>query len=450
MDRMYFSSVRNFQIIPVLPFALARRIDIDDEDVQVWISVILALYGGALLVGALIFGWIGDRLPKRHPIFLFGLLLLLVATVILSTARHVTVLVIGRLLQGFGAAIVWTSGLGLLTDIFGRERYGEAVGYAQTSVSIGTTSAPLLGGLVYSQAGYHAVSAMSIGTVTLSVVLALIMVEPKAKSELNGSALVPSFAGDDEQTVTAEEVSDVQRPTTIEPVPDPPDEQTALVRKSMNGGKSSNRPTYHLLLQSGRVLAAMGGFFTYSFVIVSFEGMIPMFVKDNFHWDSTRAALIFLSWIIPGFFAPMAGKASDRLGPRWIAVGGFLFAAPPLFCMRFITQDSSLHKVLLCSLLTLVGIGLVWVIPSCLSDLSAAAVGLKREHSKVFGDRGAPSQAFGLFIFSYSCGSLVGPTVVGTVRAKAGWGAATATLAFICIAACVPIQKEHSVAIAAD
>ena len=80
--------------------------------------------------------------------------------------------------------------------------------------------------------------------------------------------------------------------------------------------------------------------------------------------------------------------------------------------------------------------------PSCISDLTAAAADLKREHPHDFGDSGASTQAFGLFVFAYSCGSLVGPTVVGTVRAKVGWGAATMTLAAACAAACIPIVSH--------
>lgn len=77
--------------------------------------------------------------------------------------------------------------------------------------------------------------------------------------------------------------------------------------------------------------------------------------------------------------------------------------------------------------------------PSCISDLSAAAADLQREHPREFGDMGASTQAFGLFVFAYSCGSLVGPGVVGIIKAKADWGAATLTLAFACAAACIPI-----------
>lgn len=339
--------------------------------VQTWISVLLAVYGGALMVGScksimpkrstadyvtlyeVVIGWVGDKFPRRHALFLSGLLMLLVATAILAFGRYIAVLVLGRILQGLSAAVVWTSALALLTDIFGQERYGEAIGYAMTSVSVGTTSAPLLGGIVYARGGYSAVSAMSLGAVGFSIALALIMVESKAETGWEEPASASSVQGSNNQIATSE-VSRIGRskssPTTIEP-----DERSMLLQGNHNEGSSANWPAYPLLLRSGRVLAAMGGIFTFSFVIISFEGMIPLFVKETFHWDSTRAALIFLSWIIPGFLGPIAGKASDRLGPRWLTIGGFLFAVPPLIFMRFVTGDSTPNKVLLCGLLTLVG-----------------------------------------------------------------------------------------------
>ena len=310
-----------------------------------------------LILYEVLFGWVGDRLPRRHALFLFGLSMLLVATAIMSFGRHLAVLVIGRLLQGWSAAVAWTSGLALLTDIFGQDRYGEAVAYAQAAVSIGTTSAPLLGGIVYAQGGYSAVSAMSVGTVAVSIALALMMVEPKVKTGWEEPVPERSIAGNNYRSTASEETSrmgpSMQSPTTFNPASELPDERSALIERKTGSFKS--RSAYPLLLRSGRVLAAMGGIFTLAFVTLSFEGLIPLFVKETFHWDSTRAALIFLSWIIPSFLAPLAGRASDRLGPRWIAIGGFLFAVPPLFCMRFVTEDSTSHKVLLCSLLSLVG-----------------------------------------------------------------------------------------------
>lgn len=121
-----------------------------------------------------------------------------------------------------------------------------------------------------------------------------------------------------------------------------------------------------LLLRSPRILAALWGIFTYACVQISFECMLPLFAKMTFHWNSTRAALIFLAWIIPGFLAPIAGKASDRVGSRWIAVGGFLCGAPPLILLRLVTNDTTTQKVLFCGLLVLVGMQIPPLLPSFL------------------------------------------------------------------------------------
>ena len=302
----------------------------------------------------MVFGWLGDRLPQRRGIFLFGLVCLLLATVLLAVGRHIVLLIIGRFLQGLAAAVVWTSGLAMLADIFGKERYGEAIGYGQSSVSIGTTSSPLLGGLVYSRGGYSAVSAMSIGTVALSLALGLLMVEPKPEP---GPESVPETApinkGLDGLSVDSSSTECGSDPSTANEYD--PDERSALIPKFVNIKKPNHKPAYPLLLRSGRVLAAMGGIFTFAFVLISFEGIIPLFVKETFHWNSIHAALIFLTWIIPGMLGPIAGKTADRFGSRWVAVGGFLFTVAPLVLMRLVTRDTTTQKVLLCSLLTLVG-----------------------------------------------------------------------------------------------
>lgn len=91
------------------------------------------------------------------------------------------------------------------------------------------------------------------------------------------------------------------------------------------------------------------------------------------------------------------------------------------------------------------GLGLAWVMPSCTSDLTSAAAALKQQHPSSFGDSGnASTQAFGLFVFAYSCGTCVGPTVAGIIKAKLSWGAATAILAAACAGATVPIVSHFS------
>ena len=106
-------------LVPVFPFALTQRIGIDSKDTQHWVSVLLAVYGAALFVAAPITGWLADRSPSRRTPFLIGILILAGATVMLCVGRSISVLVVGRILQGASASVVWVVGLAVIADTVG-------------------------------------------------------------------------------------------------------------------------------------------------------------------------------------------------------------------------------------------------------------------------------------------------------------------------------------------
>lgn len=71
----------------------------------------------------------------------------------LCLSRNIALLVVGRLLQGAAAAVVWTVGLALLVDTVGKSEIGEMMGYVSISMMLALLSAPLLGGIVFDNAG---------------------------------------------------------------------------------------------------------------------------------------------------------------------------------------------------------------------------------------------------------------------------------------------------------
>lgn len=74
----------------------------------------------------------------------------------LCIGSSITVLVIGRLLQGISAAVVWVVGLALLVDTVGKDEIGQSMGIISVATSAGVFLAPLLGGIVYDKGGYYA------------------------------------------------------------------------------------------------------------------------------------------------------------------------------------------------------------------------------------------------------------------------------------------------------
>lgn len=136
-------------VVPVFPFALTSRAGIAQEHVQTWISVLLAVYGAALLVASPVCGWYADRSSSRRMSLLLGLLTLGGSTVLLTVGNSIGTFVAGRVLQGFSAAVVWVVGLALLSDTVEPEEVGFYMGYIGISLSMAILAAPLLGGIVF-------------------------------------------------------------------------------------------------------------------------------------------------------------------------------------------------------------------------------------------------------------------------------------------------------------
>jgi MFS family permease len=102
-------------------------------------------------------GWVSDRLPTRRVVLLSGLVILSGATIMLCVGNSIGILVVGRILQGLSASVVWTTGLALLVDTVGQREVGQTMGIISLAYSVGILVGPLLGGIVYARSGYFAV-----------------------------------------------------------------------------------------------------------------------------------------------------------------------------------------------------------------------------------------------------------------------------------------------------
>ena len=120
--------------------------------------------------------------------------------------------------------------------------------------------------------------------------------------------------------------------------------------------KKSRMPTIIVLLGTPRLLAAIYGIFVNVAILAAFDGVLPLYVKSLFLWDSLAAGLMFLCIAIPALAGPLVGKLSDKIGPRWIAVAGCTLTAPPLILLRLVSQNITEHKILLCGLLICCGL----------------------------------------------------------------------------------------------
>lgn len=165
-------------IVPVIPFSLSSQVGVPEDEVQHWTAILLACYNAALFSGSPIAGFFADHTSSRRLPLLLGLIALGASTLLLCLGTTIALLVVGRLLQGFSAAIVWSVGLALLVDTVGRD-IGYSMGYVSIAMSVGLLISPVIGGSVYAAAGYYAVYYIAFAIVVCDVFLRLVLIEKK-------------------------------------------------------------------------------------------------------------------------------------------------------------------------------------------------------------------------------------------------------------------------------
>lgn len=449
-------------VVPVLPFAIRERTSIGSGSVQTWISIFLAVYGGALLAAAPICGWLADRSSSRQAPLLLGLLALGGSTAMLCAGSSIGVLAAGRVLQGFSAAVVWVVGLALMADTVGPEDIGQAMGYVGLSMSLAMLIAPLLGGIVFQAAGYYAVFAMAFGLIALDVALRLFMIEKKVARRWisDGEAEQArenetKSRSDAEQGVRDIELGSVRAPGSdevVETVEGGPGTSNGLEEEDpvqgVDGAPASrsapasgvpvlrrlqaNLPPVIFLLRSRRVCNAIWAGIVVSSLYTSFDAILPLFVRDTFGWNARGAGLIFLPIMMGSFLGPLIGWLSDRHGPRWYATAGYAMACPLLILLRLVDHDTLKQKVLLCALLALLGVCFTLALTPMMAEITYAVdAKAKRKGPGWFGKNGAYAQAYSLFNMAWAAGCLIGPLLGGFINDARGWG--TTTLVMGCL-----------------
>ena len=417
-------------IVPVIPFALSTRAGIADQDVQHWVSVLLAVYGAALMSASPICGFLADRLPNRRLPLLIGLLALAGATLLLCLGQTITMLLLGRVLQGVSAAIVWTVGLALLADTVGHDTIGQAVGYVSISMSVAVLLAPLLGGVAYARAGYYSVYYMAFGMILLDVFLRMVLVEKKVAAKWTTTTAGEEAADPMEIAREGEKSAPaIERPTIIPPQSPMASDPAAVEEEEPQQAKPLK--AILLLLSSRRLLAALFCTLSQATLLTAWDAVLPLYVNRLFGWSSIGGGLIFLPLILPSFLAPLVGLWSDKKGPRWPTVLGFLFAVPFLVLLKLVNRAGIQQIVLLCALLALLGFAVTNAMTPLLAEITYVVNHKERTHPGAFGGRGAYATAYGLFNTAYAAGLLVGPIWGGFVMLRAGWGTMCWSLAVL-------------------
>ncbi|GAT22024.1 MFS transporter [Aspergillus luchuensis] len=380
---------------------------VDQE--QSWTSILLALYGAALLAASPVAGYIADRFESRWWPLIVGLLAIGASTALLCVGTHLSLWIIGRIFQGASAAVVWTVGAALLVDTVGKDGLGQAMGYIGMGMTFGIMGGPLLGGVTYARGGYYAVFALAFALVGVDIVLRLVMIEKKHA--------VKWLQQEKEQV------------------------GQQAVETSGHASPKKTRSAVLTLLASERMIVTIWAYFIVSVVLTSFDSVLPLFVEDTFGWDQTGQGLIFVPLSVPHISDPFFGWINDKFvnARRYMAAGALFTTIPFMVLLRLVTHDSMGQKVLLCALLVLIGFCVASLMPPLLVEASYIVAEKEAQDPNAFGKGGAMALSYGILNSAYAAGTIVGPFFAGFIRENAGWKTMTWALALLTGVSGVPI-----------
>lgn len=351
-------------------------------------------------------------MPRKWP-FVAGLIVLGLGTALLCVGSNITLWIVGRLCQGGAAAVVWTVGAALLPDNC-PEALGQALGYSSMAAMAGTTFGPLLGGVLYEHCGYYAPFGLAFGLIALDFVFCMAMIERR------------HWARWCEQEEPRTRATELEKSHGTSLTIQCPNDAPSTVPRSP---PSSGNALYWRLLRSPRLILIVFIYLLTSMTMTSLDSTLALFVRDTFSWAQTGQGLIFLPLVIPRVIDPLTGYLVDKWpkSRRYLAAGALLGVTPVLICMRYVRENGLRDKVLLCSLLGLLGFFMAMFETPILVETLCF---VQQEEALVTGTAGGTTAlVFGISHGAFAAGALIGPFFGGFVRDAYGWSTVTWVLA---------------------
>lgn len=202
--------------------------------------------------------------------------------------RVISIIAVGRFFQGLASACVWSVGLALLVDTVRKNEVPVSMGYVNIGFCSGTVLGPIVGGMMYSYAGYDMTMATAVGLLILDVVLRLLIVE---KREL---ASIMADRSESDETSNF-----------------PNDEVSPLLGNGHGfhpGSSDSEEIAYLTLIRSPAVAINLTCAAIQAISMSAFEVTLPLRLGAIFDYGPRGAALAFIPLMVPAFLAPIIGS----------------------------------------------------------------------------------------------------------------------------------------------
>jgi len=340
-----FMTVIDMTILSVALPTLVRDLGASTGEVE-WTLIVYTLAMAALVP---MFGRISDVFGRKR-LFIAGLLIFAVSSLLCAQSPSVMWLIAARLVQALGGAMISSNSLAIISDTFPAGKRGLAMGIQSIVISGGAALGPTLGGFLVTRFSWEAVFYINLPVGLVAALLAAVILPPLKSHR------------------TLEPIDYIGAATMMGGL-------TGLLLGLTKGGDWgwTTVPTLSFLATGALLLAFfviwenrvpyplidLSLFRNWEFGIGQLTGLFTTMSMASttflfpFYWQGMRgmsaqeAGLLMLPMpLVFMLVSPIAGRLSDSVGARKLALAGLSSVVVGLLFMSTITADMAIAGVL--------------------------------------------------------------------------------------------------------
>ncbi|MBN7771933.1 MFS transporter [Clostridium aminobutyricum] len=301
------------------------------------------------------FGRVSD-IASRKKILVCGILIFSLSSLLAAFAWNIQILLAIRALQGFGAAMIFSTNIAVLVSSFPGEDRGRVLGYSTASTYIGLSAGPVIGGFFNHYLGWR-----SIFLVTFAVSAVVFFIAwrklPKDERQLEKTNLdllgnilyilmIPTVL----YGLSAFSTSNLAK--ILLPVG-----LVLLVLFGRHELKVDN-PIVELRLFANNLsysFSNIAALLNYG-ATFAIGYLLSIYLQVVMGYTSQIAGIILIAQpVVMALLSPLAGRLSDKVSPFKLASFGMALCAVSLFALSFISEAYPLWTIV--AALVVAGVG---------------------------------------------------------------------------------------------
>lgn len=307
-----------------------------------WVATSYLLASAVFLVP---FGRIAD-IYGRKKIFTYGILIYTASSLLLATSTSGAMLISFRILQGIGGAMLFGTGLAILTSVFPIGERGKVLGINVAAVYLGLSLGPFLGGFLTQHFGWRSIflATVPLGLIVIAAVFWKLKgewVEAKGQkfdligSLIYGLGLVAIIYGLSLLPTIWGALAILTGIAVI----------LVFIRWEMKVAS----PVLHMNLFKNNTVFAFSNLaalinYSATFAVIFLLSLYLQYAKGL---SPQNAGLILVSMpAVQTIFSPVAGRLSDKIEPRILASAGMGLTTIGLGFLTFLEQNTAIEFIL--------------------------------------------------------------------------------------------------------